>query len=126
MKISIEKTVREDREIKFPFFKKKEGTVCREFVAGINENTIYTLTIFHDGPVFVALTNAPSSKTNVLAESLSWENIGEEKYLQVHAEALRSLSLEPVLVDSQYIGNDGETGSDNENDDLGSVFGPSK
>lgn len=97
MKITTTVTQEREMDINLPFFRKDNRSNCLSLYAVLDEKT--EITIFQGGARYNISTDDPKRYTKEMVEKyLSWEEITEEEFLHVHAEMLKSLSLQPQLV----------------------------
>lgn len=88
-------------EMALPFFRKQSAVngQIMEYFGAINEDTF--ISIYISSP----RTHIGTNNRNTVGDSYiltyfsTWETIEETEFLKVHAETLKSLSLQPVLVD---------------------------
>lgn len=90
-------TSRQQIEIELPFFRRDHTSPCVKLLGAINENTV--VAIFDGGGhSSVSTSTFEGTKREAVDSYMNWEVISEEEFLHVHAEMLKSLSLQPQLV----------------------------
>lgn len=96
--MTIKTTVTQEREvdIDLPFFRRDNTSSCLWVFAILNDHT--AVSIFDGGGrTCVSVEPLNPSRNEVADKYLNWDPITEEQFLKFHSDALKSLSLEPVM-----------------------------
>lgn len=97
--MKIKTTVTQEREldIQLPFFRRDKNSTCLKLFAVINEKTV--ISVFDGAGRTSVYVDAFESSTYDIADKYqNWQPITEQQFLMAHSEALKSLSLEPQLI----------------------------
>ncbi len=96
--MQLKTKVTEERviDVSLPYFRKRiEDYGWQKYIGVLNEQTCITITT-NENHVCI-LSSQPVHMDHQIRESIGWEYMEEEEFLQVHEATLKSLSLIPAL-----------------------------
>lgn len=101
MKLKTKVTKETEVDIEIPFFRKDAESSGLSYLAVIEETHVVT---FYDneqsGHTIVTTSPQWVKESDILHAYYNWKPVSEEEFLTAHENALKSLSLKPMLSDS--------------------------
>lgn len=96
MKLTLTKTHTEEVTINVPSFWKSPSTYYNEYVALIDENTVFRVLLMDDYSCIHSGT-AEKMKSDLTTAHQNFNLTTEEDFMSAHDEALQGMSLKPVI-----------------------------